>query len=311
MSLFKNHNGKAQPIKEKTIKLEKDLQKFTEDNLETIFNLKLVKSEFQLNNLRIDSLAYDLENKSFVIIEYKRDKSFSVIDQGYAYLALMLNNKADFILEYNENNLKPIDRQNVDWTQSRVLFLANSFTTYQQNAINFKDLPIELWEVRNYDGDLYSYQKINAQDNVETVKTITKNAAIQKVNKEIEVATVENHTQNKPQEIVDLFEELSEKILQIDPRASRKAAKDYIGFQINNYNFAGIRIRRNYINIDLPRCLAKKLKDPQKIVTDRKNAMKFYNQNIAEFNLKPEDDIDYAIMLIKQSYKKLLETKDL
>ncbi|MGI6481685.1 MAG: hypothetical protein ACOX08_00215, partial [Methanobacterium sp.] len=32
-----------------------------------------------------------------------KSSNFSVIDQGYAYLALLLNNTADFILEYNES----------------------------------------------------------------------------------------------------------------------------------------------------------------------------------------------------------------
>jgi hypothetical protein len=91
-------------------------------------------------------MAYDNETNSFVIIEYKRDKNFSVIDQGYAYLSLMLNNKADFILEYNENQEKTLKRKDVDWSQSRVVFISPSFTSYQKEAINFKDLPIELWE---------------------------------------------------------------------------------------------------------------------------------------------------------------------
>jgi predicted metal-dependent hydrolase len=63
-----------------------------------------VASEFELNSLRVDSLGYDKESNSFVIVEYKRDKSFSVIDQGYAYLALLLNNKAEFILLYNQKS---------------------------------------------------------------------------------------------------------------------------------------------------------------------------------------------------------------
>jgi len=55
------------------------------------------------------------------MIEYKKDKNFSVIDQGVAYLNLMLDNKSDFILEYNErsslsNNLK---RRGVDFLQER------------------------------------------------------------------------------------------------------------------------------------------------------------------------------------------------
>jgi hypothetical protein len=57
--------------------------------------------------LRIDTLAFDPESRAFIIIEYKRDRNFSVIDQGMAYLNLMLNNKTDFILEYNERITTP------------------------------------------------------------------------------------------------------------------------------------------------------------------------------------------------------------
>jgi hypothetical protein len=84
-----------------------------------------------------------------VKIEYKHDKNISVIDQGYAYLALLLNNKAEFILVYNE--MKKILIQNdVDWTQTRVVFISPNFTTYQRKAIDFKDSPIELCEVKLY-----------------------------------------------------------------------------------------------------------------------------------------------------------------
>ena len=131
MPIFNIKSGKLNPIKEVTIKLEKDLQKLTEDNLECVFALNFVCTEFSLHNFRIDSLAFDEENKSFVIIEYKRDKNFSVVDQGFAYLSLMLNNKADFILEYNEQTGSNLKKNDVDWSQSRVIFVSQSFTTYK------------------------------------------------------------------------------------------------------------------------------------------------------------------------------------
>jgi RecB family endonuclease NucS len=82
----------------------KNIQGIVENNMQTIFGIEFVASKFELNNLRVDTLGYDKESNSFVIIEYKPDKSFSVIDQGYAYLALFLNNKAEFILLYKEKN---------------------------------------------------------------------------------------------------------------------------------------------------------------------------------------------------------------
>ena len=98
MSLYQIKNNNLEPIKKVNFKYEKDLQKLTEQNLEKLFNLQFVETEFSVDNLRIDTLAYNKETSSFVIIEYKRDKNYSVIDQGYSYLSILLNNKAEFVL---------------------------------------------------------------------------------------------------------------------------------------------------------------------------------------------------------------------
>ncbi len=142
--LFQNQNKKLSKMEELSFNLEKDLQDLTEQNLDEVFGLEFVRSEFQVHDLRIDSLAFDPESKSFVIIEYKRDKNSSVIDQGFAYLGLLVNNKAEFILEYNQKMKFPLKREDIDWTQSKVIFISPQFTNYQLKAIHFKDLPIEL-----------------------------------------------------------------------------------------------------------------------------------------------------------------------
>lgn len=90
-------------MKEKPFKLEKDIQKLFEANLEQITDFKFVKSEFIIKNVRLDTLAFDEESKSFVIIEYKRERNDGVVDQGLSYLNLMLEYKGDFIVEYNES----------------------------------------------------------------------------------------------------------------------------------------------------------------------------------------------------------------
>ena len=154
--------------------IRKDNQSLTEVNLSEVFELSFICSEYPLNNLRIDTLAFDEELKSFVVIEYKKDRSFSVIDQGYAYLALLLNNKADFVLEYNEKCKRNLRKDDIDWSQSKVIFVANSFTTYQQEAMGFQDLPIELWEVKQYDENLVMFNELRASEKSESIKTVTK-----------------------------------------------------------------------------------------------------------------------------------------
>jgi RecB family endonuclease NucS len=70
--------------------------------------VEMVCSEFTIKGKRIDTLAFDPQSQSFIIIEYKRDKNLSVGDQGFSYLGLMLENKADFVLTYNETLKKTI-----------------------------------------------------------------------------------------------------------------------------------------------------------------------------------------------------------
>ena len=69
---FFNRGKELKKVHRVDFKLEKDIQNITEQNLRNIFGLDFVKSEFQLNDLRMDTLAFDDETKSFVIIEYKK-----------------------------------------------------------------------------------------------------------------------------------------------------------------------------------------------------------------------------------------------
>lgn len=151
MKLYSITNNKLKSISTSEFKLEKDIQNLVENNIGELFNLQFVKSELSIKNFRIDTLGFDKENKSFVIIEYKKDRNFSVIDQGYTYMSLMLNNKSDFILEYNEKYGGTMKRDDIDWSQSKVIFISPQFTEYQKQSINFRDVPFELWEIKRYE----------------------------------------------------------------------------------------------------------------------------------------------------------------
>ena len=109
MKLYKINGEKISSLSSITFKLEKDIQSLIEKNLEELFNIQFVKSELSIKNFRIDTLGYNKETNSFVIIEYKKERNFSVIDQGYTYLSLLLNHKAEFVLEYNENTNQQIN----------------------------------------------------------------------------------------------------------------------------------------------------------------------------------------------------------
>jgi predicted transport protein len=302
MPLYNQKNDKLSKIKSQVFKLEKEIQTLTENNLQGLFGLSLVKSEFQLNGLRIDSLAFDKENRSFVVIEYKRDKNFSVIDQGYAYLSLMLNNKADFILEYNENCDDSLKRDDVDWSQSRVVFISPSFSKYQQQAINFKDLPIELWEITKYENNLVQYSKLKSPESSESINKITKNDTMaKKVSEEIKVYTENDHLANCSEEVKSLYDELKTKILSFSDEIEIVPKKKYVAFKMHR-NFVDVLPQKNKIKLWLN--LSKgSLNDPYNRARDV-SLVGHWGNGDYELTVKSSDDFLEVIALIKQSFEK-------
>tara|TARA_R110002110_G_scaffold104340_9_gene263170 strand:+ start:13882 stop:14793 length:912 start_codon:yes stop_codon:yes gene_type:complete len=300
MALFKIEKS-LEYIKEKPFRLEKEIQEMTENNLKTILGLDFVKSEFALNNFRIDTLAFDKEANAFVIVEYKRDKNFSVIDQGYAYLSLMLNNKADFILEFNENLDKTLKRNDVDWSQSRVLFVSPAFTNYQREAINFKDLPIELWEVKRFDNDTVSYEQIQKVGAQESIKTISKtDQTIDKVAKEIKVYSEQEHLERANEEIKELYEKMKNAILNFD-NIELKPKKQYIAF-VSGRNVIDIHPQKKALKMWINMSIGE-LDDPKGITRDV-SSMGHWGNGDYELQISSDEDLEYILSLIKQSIKK-------
>jgi len=288
-------------IDKKYFKLEKDIQSLTEQNLKTVFNLEFVSTEFSVGKFRIDTLGYDKSNNSFVIIEYKRDRNFSVIDQGYSYLSLLLNNKAEFILEYNEKNNDSIKKNDVDWSQSKIIFVSQEYTTYQKTAVNFKDIPIELWEIKRYDNKTVSYTRLSNTDATESIKSVSKrDKRIESVSDEIKVCSEEDHLKEASDEIRELYDLLKTKILSTGD-IQLKATKKYIAFQ-SNRNVVDIVIQKRVIKlwINLKKGT---LDDPKELMRDVSNIGHWGNGEY-EASITFDTDIDYLLSLIRQSYIK-------
>lgn len=98
MKLFKTRELLLQEVLSEPFKLERNIQELVEKNLDTIFGYLFISSELKIQKYRLDTLCFDEETNSFVIIEYKKGSSYSVIDQGYTYLQLLLNNKLLFFM---------------------------------------------------------------------------------------------------------------------------------------------------------------------------------------------------------------------
>ncbi|WP_114890376.1 DUF5655 domain-containing protein [Haemophilus influenzae] len=301
MKIFTSKKGQLSQLKQQKFKLEKDIQRLFEENLTLLSGYIFIRSEFSIKNSRIDTLAFDPETQAFVIIEYKRQQNSSVVDQGISYLNLMLEYKADFIVEYNEKQKVPLKRNDVDWSQSKVIFVSPAFNDFQIQATNFKDLPIELWEVNRFDNDIITLNIINKSKSAPNIKAVSNEKREEfSILKEIKVYQESDHLSDKSDFIQELYEDFKQGILNLDPDIEINTRKLYIAFK-KDRNIADIRIQQKNLKIwiNLP---YGELDDPKNLAKNVSNTGHWGNGDY-EITIESTQYLEYVMSLIKQAIK--------
>lgn len=286
-------------LKQNDFKNEKELQNFFEENIETILKYKFIETEFTVGNFRIDSLVYDETSKAFKIIEYKNIKNISLVDQGYTYLKLLIERKADFVLKYNEKTNSNLKIKDFDWTQSRIIFVSPSFTKYQIYATDLIDIPIDLIRVTRYEKDILNIEFIKKQSKVK-LGEIKSNNEMERINSKIKVYTEQDHLKNIPDNIRDIYQELKNRILELDD-IDIDVKKMYIAFK-GATNIIDITLNQKYLKIFIN---MKKgtLNDKFSIAEDVSSKGHWGNGDY-QVILKDKKDIDLVMLMVKQSLEK-------
>jgi len=306
MPIYKNTNNKLQSVKEKIFKLEKDIQGLVEQNLMELFGIDFVESERVINGLRIDTLGFDPETKSFVIIEYKRGSSFSIVDQGFSYLSLLLNNKADFILEYNEKNKNQLKRTDIDWSQSRIIFVSPGYTTHQINAVNFKNAPFELWEIKQYENNTVALNQIKNDDSQELMPNIEDKPAFKEFKKETKEHS-ESSLFNNRKKAKNLYDSFKEKITDIYPEIvfDPKSGSVNVKYSDNWRVIVYINAYTDRLRLTFTRSNSKDYQDAQNRLEDASDQkIKNKGQKLTYLHIKKDEDVEYAVNIFQQAYKK-------
>ena len=317
MRLFRDKNNVLSPIQRDSFKLELDIHGLVESNLEILFQLEYVTSEFTVGEFRLDTLAFDNETNSFVIVEYKKGHSYSVVDQGYSYLSVMVNNKADFILEYNEKTGKQLKRDDVDWSSSRVIFVAPSFNSYQKNSVNFRDVPFELWEIRKFEDGLVAIEQCQPTS-VESIEKISKagsSSVIKAVSAEVKVTTEQDHVNSLDAPLKAVWSALKERILETAD-SSLFVSKGYISWRRESTAVCFIHFRKQEFRIEILRGNKKpsgelsrgffNIDDPKQMTKERSWTWKNgHTGHVYLINLNKQDDLDYVMFLLDQKYRSL------
>jgi hypothetical protein len=129
---------------------ERELQRFFEANLVELLGVRFVATEFQTgarHGGRIDTLGLDEDNNP-VIVEYKWDRSESVINQGLFYLAWLIDHRGDFELATQKELGKDVQ---ISWDNPRLVLVASSYTKFDTYAVSQFGSNIQLLRYQRYE----------------------------------------------------------------------------------------------------------------------------------------------------------------
>ena len=326
MFLYKKQNDKYVSIKSDDFELEKDIQSVVEKNSLTFLNLEFIASEFWVRDFRLDSVCFDEQTKSFVIIEYKLDKNSSLIDQGISYLNSMMEYQADFVMAYSRKKGELFDSSYFNWNDSRVIFISQNFTKYQLSAYS-SDQAFELIRIKKFDSENIILEYVTPQFS-KSFKGSEKEASITSKNgnstKKILKTSEEEHLKKiSNQNIIKLYDEFKDKILELGPYEIN-ITSSYIGFRLDKFNnLVTIQTRKDFFIFDVTLGWIRKdkskspayfeLDDPKNIVKHRswnnKDGSKGFAYSVNVDENTTQDMIDYMIFLIKQKHNVLEKVK--
>lgn len=287
-------------LKQSNFKLEKDIQSFVEKHIPDILGeeYEFVCTEFSVGNFRIDTLAFNKETKSFILIEDKKVENKSLVDQGLTYLKLLKDRRADFILKYNEIKKTNYNINDIDISQSKVIFFSPYYNKYQIYSSDYQNIPFDLYKITKYEDDIVDIEKIEKTSkekfNNEIFKELTKEDK-----NEIKVYTEEDHLARASEALKETYEALKDKILELGD-IDIDVKKVYIAFK-GRRNIVDIEVMQKklivFINVKKGT-----LNDQMNILSDISNIGHHGNGDYS-IDIYKQDDIDMIIPFIKKSYE--------
>ncbi len=293
MPLFRlEKSKKAVQIRAEHFPAEKDLQEVIEANLEQIFRVRFVATEFstgQKHGGRIDTLGLDYDGNP-VIIEYKWRENENIINQGLFYLDWLVDHHGDFALAA-QKALGSVEE--VKWGEPRLILLAQSFSKYDPHAVNRIPGNIELWTYRLYEGGLLSIENVLSPP-------ITSKVAVEHAKPPTEKDySVERLLQRKGEEVVALFRRLQSDILALSSDIEEIPVKWYVSYKRGgNFCECEVQKKRLLLHLDIPH---RELRDPRAIAQDY-SKIGHFGTGETQFSVSPGDDLEYAMGLIRQAY---------
>lgn len=302
--LFQKTQNTLREIQHIDFRLEKDIQKLLENNLKSVFGLQFLETEFSLKDMRFDTVAYDEENAAFVIIEYKKVRNTSLVDQGYAYLHTVLDRKAELVLLYNKvkNDKKQVS--DFSWDMTRIYFVSPYFSKFQLAATGFANMPFKLFEIQQYDGGLIEIIEIENKTETE-FETSAQDKVIESVNKEVKVWTFDDYCKktNPSDEVLELYSHLVDSVSDITA-FSIDYKKVYIAFKAKHTNVFDCAFTKKKLKIWLNLRWNKLGDIPSELHVIDVSNIGHHGNGDYQIDISTDAELEMLVPLIRKTYER-------
>lgn len=299
LKLFQTSGATLGELASSSAPLERGLQTLFESNLEALLGVRFLASEYATTHGgRMDTLGID-ENGYPVIIEYKRDRSENVINQGLFYLDWLMDHRGDFEILVRDRYGKDSATQ-IEWSAPRLICIAADFNKYDEHAVKQMGRNITLIRYKRFGADLLLLEQLTeVSASNQTAPVIDPATGQVKVNK---YKTVSEMMSEAGSELANLYSDVETFLLGLGDDVTKKTLKNYFAFR-RIKNFACVEVKTS---LDLVRLYLKINPDTidlQSGFTRDVRHVGHFGTGDLEVTLKSHDDLERTKHLIVQSYE--------
>lgn len=294
IKLFRQSGETLEQLSTPEMPLEKALQTLFERNLETLLGVRFLASEYiTTNGGRMDTLGID-ENGYPVIIEYKRDRSENVINQGLFYLDWLMDHRGDFEILVRDKFGKEA-AQAIEWSAPRLICIASDFTKYDTHAVKQMSRNIELIRYRAFSHDLLLLDLLTSVSTAPTPTILPTG----KVNK---YKTNSESLADASEDLANLYADIETFMISLGDDVVKKELRFYFAFKrIKNFACVEIKPSINTIKLYL-KVNPDSIQLEEGFTRDVRNVGHFGTGDL-EVTLKTHVDFERAKDLILKSYE--------
>jgi predicted transport protein len=239
LKLFRIGGGKVAELTGSSMALEKHLQHVIEQNMETLFGVRFLASEYSTGHKhrgRIDSIGID-ENDAPVIFEYKRASNENVVNQGLFYLDWLLDHKAEFTLLVMQR-IGAEQATAIDWLNPRLVCVAGDFTRYDEHAVQQINRSIELVRYRDFGGELLALELLTAAGTAPS-SAPPKNSS--SVKNSLAAKNITELLAKADDDLANLYSDLDARLVALGDDVQKTVRQDYFAYK-RLKNFACVEV---------------------------------------------------------------------